>query len=120
MTELESLWRDPLSSPADRFPLGPPAGFWSECDDEPSATGVRPFSLRGVTPALRGETEVGVVYSYDPDRQVGLVRDADGRVVPLTKHTKPGPTPGATTGTGDGQPSQAPPEEMGPNDYQTD
>lgn len=40
------LWRDPLFSPADRFPLGPPRGIMDNCREEPSGPATRPFSLR--------------------------------------------------------------------------
>jgi putative ATP-grasp target RiPP len=114
------LWRDPLFSPGDRFPLGPPPEFWSDSQDEPSAVGTRPYSLRGVVPAAKSDVAPDVTYTYDPLRQIGLVRGVDGTVVPLSKHTQPGPTPGGTSFIGDSDPKNPPPEEMNPNDYQTD
>jgi hypothetical protein len=54
----EMLWRDPLATPGDRFPLGPPAEFWAESEDEPSTVGTRPFSLRGVGRDRRGHAAV--------------------------------------------------------------
>ena len=119
----EMLWRDPLATPGDRFPLGPPPEFWAECDDEPSEVGIRPFSLRGVVPAPKSRVEPGVRFVYDPQRQVTLVHDADGTVRPLSsKHTKPGATPSpGTSETGDGAGPENPPgEEMQPPDYQDD
>lgn len=48
MSQPSPLWRDPLFSPGDRFPLGPPRGYWDDCYNEPSGAATRPFSLRGV------------------------------------------------------------------------
>jgi hypothetical protein len=111
---------DPLAPTSSRFPLGPPAEYWSSCHDRPSETGDRPYSLRGVVPVL-GQPGSTPVYSYDPRRQVGLVRGPDGQYVELAKHTNPGATPASTTGyPGDGDPNNPPPEEMGAPDYQTD
>ncbi|MGH3753330.1 MAG: hypothetical protein ACRDRP_11640 [Pseudonocardiaceae bacterium] len=43
----------------------------------------------------------------------------DGSLVPLLKHTKPGPTPPTdTSGVVDGNPKNPPPEEMMNPDYQ--
>ncbi len=115
------LWRDPLSTPGDRFPLGPPPEFWSDCDDEPSEVGIRPFSLRGVFAVPTGEVGSSVTYDYDPERQIGVVRGADGEEIPLVKHTKPGATTSETSGyPTDGDPKNPPPEEMHPPDYQDD
>lgn len=113
------LWRDPLFSPGDRFPLGPPHWHWEGCEDEPSGPTTRPFSLRGVVAGPRMDAEVHWPYRYCEDRQVALVHDDDGSAVPLLKHTKPGPTP-VTSGTVDGLPSRPPPEEMASPDYQSD
>jgi hypothetical protein len=49
-----------------------------------------------------------------------MITDSDGREITMADHTKPGATPGETTGTTDGQPGQAPPEETGAADYQSD
>lgn len=113
------LWRDPLFSPGDRFPLGPPQGYWDGGDDEPSGPATRPFSLRGVVAGPRMDADLSLHYGYCADRQVGLVYSDDGTAVPLLKHTRAGPTP-VTSGTTDGQPGKSPPEEMGNPDYQTD
>jgi hypothetical protein len=113
------LWRDPLFSPGDRFPLGPPRWHWDGCEDEPSGSTTRPFSLRGVVAGPRMDAEVRWPYRYCPERQVALVHLDDGSAVPLLKHTKPGPTP-VTSGTVDGQPGRPPPEEMASPDYQSD
>ena len=85
MGTYDMLWRDPLSTPGDRFPLGPPPEFWADSDDEPSEVGIRPYSLRGVVVAPKAEVGLDVSYSYDPGRQITLVRDTDGVVVPLSK-----------------------------------
>jgi hypothetical protein len=115
------LWSDPLFSPGDRFPLGPPNWHWEGCEDEPSGRETRPFSLRGVVAGPRPAPDLGTYYGYCEDRQVGLVRDDDGSMVPLLRHTRPGPTEAQTTGyKTDGNPNNPPPEEMGDPDYQTD
>lgn len=115
----DMVWRDPLSTPGDRFPLGPPPEYWTDCDDEPSEVGIRPYLLRGAVPAPKAEVEPGVTYTYDPEQQITLVHDADGAVVPLSKHTKPGPTKPEKSGyQTDGDPNNPPPEEMTAPDYQ--
>ncbi|MGH3912353.1 MAG: putative ATP-grasp-modified RiPP [Pseudonocardiaceae bacterium] len=114
------MWSDPLFSHGDRFPLGASNGFPSDRYDEPSGPESRPFSLRGVVTGARIDTPATVTYHYCPQRQTTTVQDADGNVVRLAEHTKPGATPGSTTGTTDGQPGQAPPEEVGSPDHQTD
>ncbi|MBV9314938.1 MAG: putative ATP-grasp-modified RiPP [Pseudonocardia sp.] len=117
----DMLWRDPLSTPGDRFPLGPPPDYWAECHDEPSEMGIRPYCLRGVIPVPTDDGKSDITYSYDPVRQIGLVRRADGQDVPLAKHTKPGATRPETSGyPTDGDPKNPPPEEMHPPDYQSD
>jgi hypothetical protein len=113
------LWRDPLFSPADRFPLGPTRWHWEGSEDGPSGSATRPFSLRGVVAGTRMDVEVSWPYQYCPERQVAFVRCDDGSMVPYLKHTKPGPTP-VTSGTVDGQPGKPPPEEMASPDYQSD
>jgi len=111
---------DPLAPVSSRFPLGPPPEYWTECDDEPSEAGVRPYSLRGVVSVSSGQGST-LTYRYDPDLQIGFVQDRDGNEVKLAKHTNPGATPASTTGyPGDGDPQKPPPEEMGAPDYQTD
>lgn len=112
-------WRDPLFSPGDRFPLGPPQGYWDGRDDEPSGPGTRPFSLRGVVQGPRMDVDLGAHYRYCPERQVSLVLSDDGSFEPLLKHTNPGPTP-VTSGYSDGDPKNPPPEEMANPDYQSD
>ena len=113
------LWRDPLFSPGDRFPLGPPRGIMDNCHEGPSGPSTRPFSLRHVVPGARLDTPPTWRYTYCHERQIALIYDEDGSLVPLLKHTQPGATPGQTTGhqgTPDGKnPS---PEEVGDPDYQ--
>lgn len=113
-----SLWRDPLVSPGDRFPLGPPRGMWESCEEGPSGPVTRPFSLRQVVAGARLDTPPTWRYKYCPERQIAVVDDADGTLVPLLRHTKPGPTPAATSGYSDGDPRNPPPEEVGSPDYQ--
>ncbi len=48
MPQPTPLWRDPLFSPGDRFPLGPPRGVMDNCQEGPSGPATRPFSLRHV------------------------------------------------------------------------
>ncbi len=114
------LWRDPLFSPGDRFPLGPPRWHWEGSEDQPTGSSTRPFSLRGVVAGPRVDAPSGWHYRYCEERQVAYVHSADGTAVPLAKHTRPGPTPAATSGTSDGDPRNPPPEEMGSPDYQSD
>jgi hypothetical protein len=121
MAAHDGLWRDPLFTPGDRFPLGPPPEFWSDCDHQPSEVGTRPYSLRGVVAIPKGEIDSDVIFTYDPERQITLVHGADGSVLPLSKHTKPGPTPSpGTSETRDGDGTNPPSEEMFPPDYQQD
>lgn len=114
------LWRDPLFSPGDRFPLGPPRGVMDDCQEGPSGPTTRPFSLHHVVAGARLDTPPTWRYTYCHERQIALVYDEDGSLVPLLKHTKPGATPGATTSGGpDGDPRDPPPpEEVGSPDYQ--
>ncbi len=112
------LWRDPLFSPGDRFPLGPPRGIMDNCHEGPSGPATRPFSLRRVVAGARLDTPPVWRYVYCSQRQIALVYDEDGALVPLLKHTQPGPTPGETSGSGDGQGPNPPPEEVGNPDYQ--
>lgn len=115
------LWRDPLFSPGDRFPLGPPHGILEDCREGPSPAAIRPFSLRHVVPGARLDTPPTWRYTYCHERQIALVYDEDGSLVPLLRHTKPGVTPPVdTSGFVDGQPGHAPPEELMNPDYQTD
>lgn len=114
-------WRDPLFSPGDRFPLGPPPGFWDGADDEPSGTATRPFSMRHLVPGTRMDVPSPRRYSYCHERQVALVHAEDGTVIEMAKHTTPGATPKATTEMDrDGDPKNPPPEEMTGPDYQSD
>ncbi|MGH3904280.1 MAG: putative ATP-grasp-modified RiPP [Pseudonocardiaceae bacterium] len=113
------LWRDPLFSPGDRFPLGPPRGIMDNCQEGPSGPATRPFSLRHVVAGARLDTPPAWRYAYCSHRQIGLVYDEDGVLVPLLRHTQPGPTPGSTSRGGDGQGPNPPPEEVGNPDYQT-
>jgi putative ATP-grasp target RiPP len=115
------LWRDPLFSPGDRFPLGPPRGIMGNCHEGPSGPSTRPFSLRHVVAGARLDEVPLLRYRYCPLRQIALVSDEDGSLVPLLRHTKPGATPGATSGyvgTPDGQGGS--PEEVGDPDHQED
>lgn len=114
-----ALWSDPLSSPGDRFPLGPPHWHWEGSEDPPSGPETRPFSLCGVVEGPRPEADLGQYYGYCEDRQAAVVRTEDGSMVPLLGHTRPGPTP-VTSGFSDGQPGKPPPEEMANPDYQSD
>ena len=123
MTAHEGLWRDPLFTPGDRFPLGPPNWHWEGSEEDPCGSPARPFSLGGVVAGPRPDaTAQSLYYRYCPDRQIAVVhRDDGGPVVPMLKHTKPGPTQAQTTGyPGDGNPANPPPEEMGDPDYQSD
>ncbi|MGQ0779297.1 MAG: putative ATP-grasp-modified RiPP [Pseudonocardiales bacterium] len=114
------FWRDPLFSPGDRFPLGPPRGIMDNSDEGPSGPVTRPFSLRHVVAGDRLDTPPTWRYTYCHERQIALVYDEDGSLIPLLKHTKPGATQGATSGGGDGQGPNRPPEEVGPPDHQAD
>ncbi len=111
------LWRDPLFSPGDRFPLGPPRGILEDCQEGPSGSATRPFSLRHVVAGARLDTPPTWRHTYCHERQIALVYDEDGSLIPLLKHTQPGPTPGETSGV-DGDPRNPPPEEMGSPDWQ--
>ncbi|MGH3813645.1 MAG: putative ATP-grasp-modified RiPP [Pseudonocardiaceae bacterium] len=113
------LWRDPLFSPGDRFPLGPPRGIMDNCHEEPSGPGTRPFSLRHVVAGARLDTQPTWRYTYCHERQIALVHDEDGSLIPLLKHTKPGATPAPTSGA-DEDPNNPPAEEVGSPDYQAD
>ncbi|MGH3721666.1 MAG: hypothetical protein ACRDRI_23035 [Pseudonocardiaceae bacterium] len=42
------LWRDPLFSPGDRFPLGPPRGILEDCQEGPSGPETRHPASRHV------------------------------------------------------------------------
>jgi putative ATP-grasp target RiPP len=115
------LWRDPLFSPGDRFPLGPPRGIMDNCHEGPSGPATRPFSLRHVVAGARLDEVPPLRYQYCPQRQIALVYDEDGSLVPLLRHTQPGATPGDTSGyvgTPDGQGGS--PEEVGDPDHQDD
>jgi putative ATP-grasp target RiPP len=115
------LWRDPLFSPGDRFPLGPPRGIVENCHEGPSGPATRPFSLRHVVAGARLDTPPPWRYTYCHERQIALVYDEDGSLIPLLRHTRPGPTPSpGTSATPDGQPGKLPPEEMLPPDHQND
>lgn len=116
---MESPWRDPLFTPGDRFPLGPPPEFWTAQHEQPSDGGARPYSLRHAVPVGQDDGGSEVRYGYDPVRQIGMVHGPGGEDIPLLKHTKPGPTQGDTSGYTDGDPKNPPPEEMTP-DYQSD
>ncbi len=91
------LWRDPLFSPGDRLPLGPPRGILDDCREGPSGPITRPFSLRHVVAGARLDTPPTWRYTYCHERQIALVYDKDGSLVPLLRHTKPGPTPSPGT-----------------------
>ncbi len=121
MHNQKPLWRDPLFSPGDRFPLGPPRGLLDDCQEGPSGPAIRPFSLRHVVAGARLDTPPTWHYTYCHERQIALVYDEDGLLTPLLKHTKPGVTPSpGTSATPDGDPRNPPPEEMHPADHATD
>jgi putative ATP-grasp target RiPP len=120
MSHSTPLWRDPLFSPGDRFPLGPSRGIFDDCQEGPSGPATRPFSLRHVVAGPRVGAPPSLGYTYCHERQIALVQDEDGSLVPLLKHTQPGPTPAATSATPDGDPNNPPPEEMLAPDYQND
>jgi putative ATP-grasp target RiPP len=81
----------------------------------------RPFSLRHVVAGARLDTPPAWRYTYCHERQIALVYDEDGSLIPLLRHTRPGPTPSpGTSATPDGQPGNPPPEEMLPPDHQND
>jgi putative ATP-grasp target RiPP len=114
------LWRDPLFSPGDRFPLGPPRGILKDCQEGPSGPSTRPFSLRHVVAGDRIDTPPTLRWTYCHERQIALVYDEDGSLVPLLRHTQPGATaPETSNGRADGQ-HPGGPEEMTAPDYQTD
>lgn len=114
-------WRDPLFSPGDRFPLGPPRGIMDNCHEEPSGRTTRPYSLRNVVAGARLDNPPTWRYTYCPDRQIALVHEDDGSLSPLLKHTRPGVTPSpGTSGTPGGDPRNPPPEEMLAPDHATD
>lgn len=115
MASNDTSWRDPLSNPGNRFPLGPARWEWEGGEDGPSGSGLRPFSLRGVVAGPIPDTDLDH-YGYCEERQIGVVHVEDGVVVPLLKHTKPGPTP-VTSGTTDGQ---QPAEELTNQDYDSE
>ena len=112
-----------MFSPGDRFPLGPPRGFMANCLEGPSGPGTRPFSLRHVVPGARLDEAPALDWTYCHDRQLAMVRNADGSLSPYheSKHTKPGPTPGLTSGRPPGGDGQGPtPEEVGDPDHDED
>ena len=89
MTECSGpLWRDPLFSPRDRFPLGPPRGIMENCHEGPSGPAIRPFSLRHVVAGARLDTPPPWRYTYCHERQIALVYDEDGSLIPLLRHTR--------------------------------
>lgn len=116
------LWRDPLFSPGDRFPLGPPRGIMANCQDGPSGPATRPFSLRHVVAGARLDEAPELRWTYCHERQIAMVYDEDGSLTPyLGAHTKPGATPGDTSGHIRGPDGSGPsPEEVGDPDYQAD
>jgi len=73
-----------LARQEDHFPLSAPAG-------EPAASGqvVLPFGLRYAT-AVPPASVVRIDFtkiSYDPARQISVVADDDGSLLPAMKHT---------------------------------
>jgi len=75
----------------------------------PSAPATRPFSLRHVVPGAQLHAPSPWRYTYCPERQIALVHDGDGSLIPFLRHTKPGPTPSpGTSATPDGQPGNPP------------
>ncbi|MEO7193554.1 MAG: putative ATP-grasp-modified RiPP [Pseudonocardiaceae bacterium] len=115
------LWHDPLFSPGDRFALGPPRGIMANCHEGPSGPATRPFSLRHVVPGARLDEAPPLRYQYCHERQIALVYDEDGSLVPLLRHTQPGATPGATSGyVGKPDSQGGSPEEVEDPDHQED
>lgn len=115
------LWRDPLFSPGDRFPLGPSRGIMEDCHEPPSGAASRPFSLRHVVVGDRIDTPPTLNWTYCHERQIAMVYDENGSLTPwLGAHTKPGATSAETSnGRADGQ-QPGGPEEMTAPDYQED
>ena len=115
-------WKDPLATPGDQFPLGPPQWWWDGSEDKPSTDpAVRPFSMRGLVDGPSMDDADLWTYEYRIEHQTAIARNSSGTVVPLYKHTKPGVTPAGTTGVlQDSTPHNPPPEEMGSRDYQSD
>jgi hypothetical protein len=121
--ESAPLWRDPLFSPGDRFPLGPPRGMMANCLEGPSGPATRPYSLRHVVAGARLDEAPPLRWTYCHERQIAMVYTEDGSLMPyhLGAHTKPGPTPGETTGVPSGGDGSAPsPEEVSDPDHQED
>lgn len=79
--------KNDLVGQGDQFPLGAALAI----DDETAGAGetVLPFGLRYVTaPAATSIVKVDFSkISYDSDRQVALVADDDGSLLPAMKHT---------------------------------
>jgi putative ATP-grasp target RiPP len=121
MPQPTPLWRDPLFSPGDRFPLGPPRGVMDNCEEGPSGSATRPFSLRHVVAGAHLDEVPKLRWTYCHDKQIAMVYDEDGSLTPyLGSHTKPGPTPGDTSGYAGGPDGAGPDdEEVGDPDYQT-
>ncbi|MBV9013120.1 MAG: hypothetical protein JO272_13925 [Pseudonocardiales bacterium] len=95
---LAPLWRDPLFSPGDRFPL------------------------RHVVAGARLDQAPTLRWTYCPQRQVAMVYDEDGSLVPYAEsRTRLEVTPEQTTGYIGGPDGAGPGEEevMDP-DYQAD
>jgi putative ATP-grasp target RiPP len=81
--QVASKSTNPLSTTTDHFPLG--RSFAEAADIAPAA--VRPLGATlAVAPRHVDEVDMADV-SYDPDRQIGVVRDADGRLTELAKHS---------------------------------
>ena len=74
---------DPMSTTTDQFPLG--RSFAEFAEVTPAA--VRPLGVTlAVAPRHTDEVDMAAV-SYDAERQIGVVRDADGQLTELAKHS---------------------------------
>jgi putative ATP-grasp target RiPP len=118
----EPLWRDPLFSPGDRFPLGPPRGIVENCHEGPSGPATRPFSLRHVVAGAHLDQAPTLRWTYCPQRQVAMVYDENGSLVPYAgSRTRLEVTPEKTTGYIGGPDGAGPgDEEVADPDYQAD
>lgn len=78
------MTKNELARESDHFPLGAPLG-----QEAKAGQAVRPFGLRYVTvpqPAAVVQVDFSKI-SYDPVRQIGVVADDSGRLLPAMKHT---------------------------------
>lgn len=82
----------------DQFPLGRCFGVVDSQPEPPSV--VRPFGLTLARPPQQVQLVNPVEFGYDHDTQVGVIRDDDGSLMRLGRHTN-GQT-GTVTDKGDG------------------